>query len=115
MLPALSISVDAASGQMQKNPIINLPDRSAPPKLFCKATSLKKRKRKKKKKQKIMRENTLSVLTNGLCSGWADTWRRIRCRMKEIWKILLEILWLGFYRLTKDPADNEESRRFHTG
>jgi len=51
-------------GRCKKNPIINLPDRSALPKLFCcKATSLKKRKRKKKKKekkkQKIMREKTL--------------------------------------------------------
>jgi hypothetical protein len=76
----------------KKNPIINLLDRSAPPKLFCKATSLKKRK-KKKKKQKIMREKkTLNVLTNGLCSGSADTWRRMRCRLKEIWKILWKIM-----------------------
>jgi hypothetical protein len=83
-------------GRCKKNPIINLPDRSAPPKLFCcKATSLKKRKRmkkKKKKKQKIMREKTLSVLTNGLCSGSADTWRRMRCRMKEMWKTLWKIM-----------------------
>jgi hypothetical protein len=70
--------------------MIDLLDRSALPKLFCKATSLKKKK--KKKKQKIMREKTLNVLTNGLCSGSADTWRRMRCRMKERWKILWKIM-----------------------
>jgi hypothetical protein len=46
--------------------MIDLLDRSALPKLFCKATSLKKRKKKKKKKQKIVREKTLSVCS-GLC------------------------------------------------